>query len=237
MPRCRNRGRHTRRRSGSRWSGWFRPDARRESGPRGRSPRSRIHGREGVDNRHSGTVAVMNGVADAGLRHAEQPRSTGGFRARARGPSRSVARPCRVRVRGWARRPRQPALPRRAARQAAPTYAAVCQQVRGSAVVAPDETGWRVHAVRHARRRRRTRVRRAGRRNPHPRSQREPPPLIRTATGSPRSRPASGRARCPGAVAGVDGREVPAAAAVPAGRSATALDALEAGRSYALAGP
>ena len=67
--------------------------------------------------------------------------------------------------------------------------------------------------------------------------QREPPPLIRTATGSLRSRPASGRARCPGAVAGVDGREVPAAAAVPAGRSATALDTLEAGRSYALAGP
>ena len=58
VPRCRNRGRHTRRRSGSRWSGWFRPDARRESGPRGRSPRSGIHGREGVDNRHSGTVAV-----------------------------------------------------------------------------------------------------------------------------------------------------------------------------------
>lgn len=37
----------------------------------------------------------------------------------------------------------------RAARQAAPTYAALCQQVRDSPVVTPDETGWRVGAVRH----------------------------------------------------------------------------------------
>ena len=37
----------------------------------------------------------------------------------------------------------------RAARQAAPSYAALCQQVRNSPVVTPDETGWRVGAVRH----------------------------------------------------------------------------------------
>jgi transposase len=32
----------------------------------------------------------------------------------------------------------------RAARQAAPTYEALCAQVRGSPVVSPDETGWKV---------------------------------------------------------------------------------------------
>ncbi len=32
----------------------------------------------------------------------------------------------------------------RAARQAQPTYAALCQQLRGSPVVTPDETGWKV---------------------------------------------------------------------------------------------
>ena len=32
----------------------------------------------------------------------------------------------------------------RAARVAAPTYAALCAQIRGSPVVSPDETGWRV---------------------------------------------------------------------------------------------
>lgn len=37
----------------------------------------------------------------------------------------------------------------RAARMAAPTYAALCDQVRGSPVVSPDETGWRVGAVVH----------------------------------------------------------------------------------------
>ena len=37
----------------------------------------------------------------------------------------------------------------RAARVAAPTYAALCDQVRGSPVVSPDETGWRVGAVLH----------------------------------------------------------------------------------------
>ena len=37
----------------------------------------------------------------------------------------------------------------RAARVAAPTYAALCAQVRGSPVVSPDETGWRVDAVLH----------------------------------------------------------------------------------------
>ena len=37
----------------------------------------------------------------------------------------------------------------RAARVAAPTYAALCEQIRGSPVVSPDETGWRVGAVRH----------------------------------------------------------------------------------------
>lgn len=37
----------------------------------------------------------------------------------------------------------------RAARVAAPTYAALCAQVRGSPVVSPDETGWRVGAVLH----------------------------------------------------------------------------------------
>ena len=37
----------------------------------------------------------------------------------------------------------------RAARVAAPTYAALCEQVRGSPVVTPDETGWRVAAVLH----------------------------------------------------------------------------------------
>ena len=37
----------------------------------------------------------------------------------------------------------------RTARQAAPSYAALCRQVRGSPVVTPDETGWRVGAVRH----------------------------------------------------------------------------------------
>lgn len=35
----------------------------------------------------------------------------------------------------------------RAARQAAPTYEALCAQVRGSPMVTPDETGWRVEAV------------------------------------------------------------------------------------------
>ena len=37
----------------------------------------------------------------------------------------------------------------RAARVAAPTYAALCDQIRGSPVVSPDETGWRVGAVLH----------------------------------------------------------------------------------------
>ena len=37
----------------------------------------------------------------------------------------------------------------RAARVAAPTYAALCAQIRGSPVVSPDETGWRVGAVLH----------------------------------------------------------------------------------------
>ena len=37
----------------------------------------------------------------------------------------------------------------RAARVAAPTYAALCAQIRGSPVVSPDETGWRVDAVLH----------------------------------------------------------------------------------------
>jgi transposase len=37
----------------------------------------------------------------------------------------------------------------RAARRATPTYAALCEQVRGSPVVSPDETGWRVGAVPH----------------------------------------------------------------------------------------
>jgi transposase len=32
----------------------------------------------------------------------------------------------------------------RAARQAAPTYGALCEQVRGSPVVSPDETSWKV---------------------------------------------------------------------------------------------
>ena len=37
----------------------------------------------------------------------------------------------------------------RAARVAGPTYAALCAQIRGSPVVSPDETGWRVDAVLH----------------------------------------------------------------------------------------
>ena len=37
----------------------------------------------------------------------------------------------------------------RTARDAAPTYAALCRQIRESDVVTPDETGWRVGAVRH----------------------------------------------------------------------------------------
>jgi transposase len=37
----------------------------------------------------------------------------------------------------------------RAARQATPTYAALCDHVRGSPMVTPDETGWRVGAVLH----------------------------------------------------------------------------------------
>ena len=35
----------------------------------------------------------------------------------------------------------------RTARRAAPSYAALCEQVRGSPMVSPDETGWRVGAV------------------------------------------------------------------------------------------
>ena len=37
----------------------------------------------------------------------------------------------------------------RTARAAAPAYAALCEQVRHSPVVTPDETGWRVNALRH----------------------------------------------------------------------------------------
>lgn len=37
----------------------------------------------------------------------------------------------------------------RTARRARPTYAALCDQVRGSPVVSPDETGWRVGAEPH----------------------------------------------------------------------------------------
>ena len=37
----------------------------------------------------------------------------------------------------------------RAGRAAAPTYAELCAQVRNAPVVTPDETGWRVGAVRH----------------------------------------------------------------------------------------
>jgi hypothetical protein len=35
----------------------------------------------------------------------------------------------------------------RAAAKALPTYAALVQTVRGSPMVVPDETGWRVHAT------------------------------------------------------------------------------------------
>jgi transposase len=38
---------------------------------------------------------------------------------------------------------------RRAARQAEPTYDALCDQIRGSPVVTPDETGWKVEARLH----------------------------------------------------------------------------------------
>ena len=38
---------------------------------------------------------------------------------------------------------------RRAARQAQPTYDALCDQIRGSPVVTPDETGWKVEARLH----------------------------------------------------------------------------------------
>ena len=51
----------------------------------------RIHGREGVDNSHPGAVAVVQRVADAGLRQAERPWSHGGFRAHAADSSTSVA--------------------------------------------------------------------------------------------------------------------------------------------------
>ena len=37
----------------------------------------------------------------------------------------------------------------RAARMATPAYGALCAQIRGSPVVSPDETGWRVGAVLH----------------------------------------------------------------------------------------
>ena len=37
----------------------------------------------------------------------------------------------------------------RAARAAAPTYTPLCGQIRGAPVVTPDETGWRVGALRH----------------------------------------------------------------------------------------
>ena len=37
----------------------------------------------------------------------------------------------------------------RTARDAAPTYTALCEQVRNSPVVTPDETGWRVAAISH----------------------------------------------------------------------------------------
>ena len=37
----------------------------------------------------------------------------------------------------------------RTAREAAPTYTALCEQVRAAPVVTPDETGWRVGAERH----------------------------------------------------------------------------------------
>ena len=37
----------------------------------------------------------------------------------------------------------------RAARDAAPAYTALCEQVRNAPVVTPDEAGWRVGAVRH----------------------------------------------------------------------------------------
>ena len=37
----------------------------------------------------------------------------------------------------------------RAARDAAPTYTALCEQVRDAPVVTPDETGWRVGGERH----------------------------------------------------------------------------------------
>ena len=37
----------------------------------------------------------------------------------------------------------------RAARHAAPTYTALCEQVRDAPVVTPDETGWRVGGERH----------------------------------------------------------------------------------------
>ena len=37
----------------------------------------------------------------------------------------------------------------RVARDAAPTYTALCEQVRNAPVVTPDETGWRVGAISH----------------------------------------------------------------------------------------
>ena len=40
-------------------------------------------------------------------------------------------------------------LLRRTAGAAAPAYAALCEQIRRSPVVTPDETGWRVDATRH----------------------------------------------------------------------------------------
>ena len=50
-----------------------------------------IHGREGVDDRHPGAFAVVQRVADAGLRQAERPRSRGGIRVHAADSSTSAA--------------------------------------------------------------------------------------------------------------------------------------------------
>ena len=49
----------------------------------------RIHGREGVDDRHPGAVAALQGVADPGLGQPQKPRSRGELRVHAADSSTS----------------------------------------------------------------------------------------------------------------------------------------------------
>ncbi len=110
----------------------------------------------------------------------------------------------------------------RAARVVGPTYAALCAQIRGSPVVSPDETGWRVDAVLHwlwafATRRTRRCIRFAQ----DEASTTPPPSWARTSPFAPRSSTAKSVAGIARAGARTPSRFLPVLSAPPGNATST----------------